>query len=109
MDENVPQQITQGLRLRGIDILTVQEDGRSGLADPDVIARATELERVLFSRDNDFLVIAHDFQAQEIPFSGVIYVHPQAISIGNCVKELELIAKVCDIEDCRNLVQFLPL
>ena len=26
MDENVPRQITVGLRLRGIDVLSVQED-----------------------------------------------------------------------------------
>lgn len=27
MDENVPKAITEGLRLLGIDVLTVQEDG----------------------------------------------------------------------------------
>jgi Domain of unknown function (DUF5615) len=43
MDEQVPRQITLGLRLRNIDILTVQEDDRSGLDDPEVLARATEL------------------------------------------------------------------
>ncbi|HEY4564743.1 MAG TPA: DUF5615 family PIN-like protein, partial [Thermoanaerobaculia bacterium] len=40
MDENVPRAITGGLRLRGIDVLTVQEDGLSGLADPEVLDRA---------------------------------------------------------------------
>lgn len=59
MDENVPRQITTGLRLRGIDVLTVQEDDRAGLPDPQVLDRATELQRVLFSRDDDLLAIAH--------------------------------------------------
>ena len=31
MDENVPKQITTGLRSRQIDVLTVQEDDRAGL------------------------------------------------------------------------------
>lgn len=30
MDENVPRQILLGLRLRGVDVLSVQEDKRSG-------------------------------------------------------------------------------
>jgi hypothetical protein len=43
MDEQVPRQITLGLRLRNIDVLTVQEDDRAGLDDPNVLARAIEL------------------------------------------------------------------
>jgi Domain of unknown function (DUF5615) len=46
MDEQVPRQITLGLRLRNIDVLTVQEDDRTGLDDPNVLARAAELQRV---------------------------------------------------------------
>lgn len=109
MDENVPRQITVGLRLRDIDVLTVQEDDRAGMADPEVIARATELQRVLFSRDDDLLALAHQRQREDIAFSGVVYAHPQRISIGDCVKDLELIAKFTTLEDALNQVQYLPL
>jgi hypothetical protein len=108
MDENVPRQITTGLRLRGIDVLTVQEDDRAGLPDPQVLDRATELQRVLFSRDDDLLAIAHQRQQAGIFFYGVVYSHPQNSSIGDCVRDLELIAKICDREDCINQVQYLP-
>ena len=93
LDENVPRQITLGLRLRGIDGLTVQEDQRSGLADPFVLERATELQRVLFTRDDDFLGIASEYQQEGKPFSGIIYAAQQLVSIGECVRTLELIAK----------------
>jgi hypothetical protein len=33
MDENVHGAITIGLRLRGVDVLTVQEDGRWSMVD----------------------------------------------------------------------------
>ncbi len=46
MDENVHGTITSGLRRRNIDVLTVQEDHRSGLPDPEVLDRAIELGRV---------------------------------------------------------------
>jgi predicted nuclease of predicted toxin-antitoxin system len=75
MDENVPRQITLGLRLRGLDVLTVQEDNRLGLPDPQVLDRATELQRVLFSRDDDLLVIANQRQQNGTTFYGVIYAH----------------------------------
>ena len=109
MDENVPRQITVGLRLRDIDVLTVQEDGRSGMPDPQVLERATELQRVLFSRDDDLLALAHKRQREGVAFAGVVYSHPQGIGIGGCVRDLEIIAKASRLKDTLNQVQYLPL
>ena len=109
MDENVPRQITTGVRLRGIDVLTVQEDNRAGKSDPEVLERATELKRILFSRDDDLLTIANQRQQQGKFFYGVIYSHPQRSSIGDCIRDLELISTVCDMEDCINQVHYLPM
>lgn len=43
MDENVHGAIINGLRQRNVDVLSVQEDNRSGISDPEVLDRATEL------------------------------------------------------------------
>ncbi|WP_346293266.1 DUF5615 family PIN-like protein [Sphaerothrix gracilis] len=109
IDENVPRQITTGLRLRKVDVLTVQEDKRSGIADPRVLERAAELQRVLFSMDDDLLAIAHQHQIEGKTFFGVIYAHQQNITIGGCIRDLELIVRVCDLQDLVNQVLFLPL
>lgn len=58
MDEHVPKAITIGLRLRGIDVLTVQEDNFSGKSDPELLDRAVFLKRTVFSHDEDLLVEA---------------------------------------------------
>jgi hypothetical protein len=54
MDENVHGAITIGLRLREVDVLTVQEDDRSGWPDHRVLDRATELGRIVFPRIGAF-------------------------------------------------------
>lgn len=59
MDENVHGAITTELRLRGVDVLTVQEDDRTGLPDPLVLDRAMALGRVVFTQDSDFLIEAN--------------------------------------------------
>jgi len=51
MDVHVPRSITVGLRLRGRDVLTAQEDGAARLQDPELLDRAAELGRVLFTQD----------------------------------------------------------
>ena len=48
MDHNVPRAITNGLNLKGIDLITAYEDGSSQLDDSELLDRASELERVLF-------------------------------------------------------------
>lgn len=54
MDVHVPAAITRGLVLRGVDVLTAQLDGAAELEHPDLLDRASELGRVLFSQDEVF-------------------------------------------------------
>jgi len=109
MDHHVPRAITIGLRLRGVDVLTAYDDGASELDDSDLLDRASELERVLFTMDDDLLVEAAERQNQGVAFGGVIYAHQLRISIGTCVRDLELIAKAGESKDMHDRVQFLPL
>lgn len=109
MDHHVPRQITHGLRLRGIDVVTAFEDGAHELDDTDLLIRATSLGRALFTRDDDLLVIARDWQREGIPFSGVVYAHQLRVSIGRCIDDLELIAQVGAPGDLANSVCYLPL
>lgn len=109
MDEHIHRAITSGLRLRGIDVLTVQEDGYSGYPDSIILDRASELERLLFSQDQDFLVEANRRQSQNIQFSGVIFARQSMVSIGQCINDLEIIGTLGNIAEFKNLVQFLPL
>ena len=62
MDVDVPFAITAGLRLRGIDVLTAQEDGTSDLDDDVLLDRVTALGRIIFTRDVDFLAHARERQ-----------------------------------------------
>ncbi len=82
MDENVHGAITNGLRQRQVDVLTVQEDHRSGIADPEVLDRATELQRVLFSQDDDLLAEAKHRQMLAVPFPGVVFARQSKVSSG---------------------------
>ena len=109
MDHHVPKAITVGLRLREVDVLTAYEDGADQFGDPELLGRARELKRVLFTQDYDLLSEAVRCQRENAPFNGVIYAHQLQISIGACVRELELIAKAGEPEDLVNQIQFLPL
>lgn len=109
LDEHVHRAVALGLRLRDVDVLTVQEDQRAGLTDPLVLDRAMELRRILFTQDDDFLIEANRRQAERIDFAGIVYAHQMNIAIGDCVRDLEFIAKVATLEELANRVLYLPL
>ena len=106
MNQHVPRAITIGLRLRGVDVVTAYEDGASDMDDPAILDRAGELERVLFTQDDDLLAEATKRQREGIPFHGVIYAHQLRVSIGTCVHDLEIIAKAGEPEDLSNSCHF---
>ena len=109
MDVHVPDAITVGLRLRRVDVLTAQEDGARRLSDAQLLDRATALGRVLFSQDEDLLREAAQRQQQGMSFAGVIYAHQLKVTIGQCVRDLELVAHAGAPEDFANRVEYLPL
>ena len=109
MDHHVPRAITLGLRLRGVEVITANEDSTSEMDDPALLDRARELERVLFTRDDDLLAEATKRQREGISFRGVIYAHQLRVSIGTCVKDLEIIAKAGEPEDFMSPIVFRPL
>jgi predicted nuclease of predicted toxin-antitoxin system len=108
MDVHVKRAVTDGLRLREVDVLTAREDGAVEFEDPALLDRATELGRVLFSQD-DLLREAYKRQQTGEIFAGVIYAHQLNITVGQCIDDLELIAKALEPEEMLNNTVYLPL
>jgi len=86
MDVHVSAAITTGIRRRGIDVVTSQEDGTRQAADEELLGRATELGRILVSQDEDLLGITREWQRGQRSFTGLIFAHQQGASIGRCVR-----------------------
>lgn len=107
-DVHVPASITEGLRRRGIDVLTSQQDGTREAGDEELLQRATDLGRLLFSQDEDLLEIAAERQHQGVFFAGLIFA-PQGTSIGHCTEDLELIAHCLAPDEAANRMIFVPL
>jgi predicted nuclease of predicted toxin-antitoxin system len=109
MDVHVRRAVTQGLRRRGVDVTTAQEDESAHLADDLLLDRAHALGRAVFSQDDDMLREARRRQNHDVPFAGVIYAHQLRITTGQAVRDLELIAKVYEPKDLENHIEYLPL
>jgi uncharacterized protein with PIN domain len=108
-DVHVRLAVAVGLRLRGVDVLRAQEDGTAEFEDARLLDRATQLGRVLFTQDRDLLKEATRRQRAEEHFSGIVYAHQLEVRIGECVSNLEIIAKDSEPEEWIGRVEYLPL
>lgn len=108
MDVHVPEAITDQLRRRGVDVPTAIEDGSRGLSDEFLLERARVLGRVVFTQDIRFRAMAEEWQRQGRPFAGLGFGHPLQGTIGQYVRDLELLARTCEPAERMNTVEYLP-
>jgi hypothetical protein len=94
--------VAEGLRRRGVDCLTVQEAGRSGLSDPDQLAFARTEGRVLVTMDSDFLVLT----SRGVSHAGIAYANPNR-SIGDLITASMLLFEILTPAEMTNHVEFL--
>jgi len=109
MDVHVPYAVTVHLRSRGVDVITVQDDGATEREDSALLDRASTLGRVLVTQDEDSLREASRRHRSSVPFAGLIYAHQLTVTIGELVGDLELIAHVHDPNEWVSRLQYLPL
>lgn len=109
VDHHVRSSVTKGLRRRGVDVLTALEDGRDAASDEEILARAAELGRTIFTQDDDFLILAAHWQSTGRLFAGVVYAHQLQATVGQIITDLQLLVETVLSEEIRNSVLFLPL
>lgn len=101
-DEHVATAIANGLRKRGIDVLTVSEAGLLGSDDEHLLDFVREEQRVIVTQDRDFLQLA----SRETNHPGVVYA-PQERSIGEMVRMLDLLFQISAAEEMEGRVEYI--
>lgn len=108
MDVHVPRATAEQLQRRAVDVMTAIEDDAARLPDAELLERASELNRVLFTQDIRFKSLAERWQHDGRPFAGLVFGHQLGGTIGQYVKDLELIAQASDPDYWINHVEYLP-
>ena len=102
MDEHVPAAVTQGLRRRGVEALTVQEAGLRSATDEEQLAFALAQRRVVFTQDADFPRL----HAAGVHHAGIVYA-PQQTPVGAMIRGLMLIVEVLEGDDMMGHLEYL--
>src|SRR5262245_9664468 len=107
-DENIDGPVARGLRRRGINVLTAQDDGHRQTDDRVSLDRALSLSRVMFSQDEDMVLEAVRRQRTGESFAGLVFA-PIRLPFRKYIDDLELIASVMTLAELTNMIIYLPL
>ncbi|MBE7445132.1 MAG: DUF5615 family PIN-like protein [Planctomycetia bacterium] len=103
-DENIERSIIDGLRRRKIEIVSARELGYIGKTDEFQLKKASQMNAVILTHDRDFLRMTIK---QKIYPKGVIFSHAKDVSIGQCIRGVELIVSILTDKDMDNHIEFL--
>jgi len=103
LDEHCPHAIAEGLRRHGIDVTTSTDAGLLRASDEDHVAFGIAQGRVIFTEDDDYLVLA----ARGVTHCGITYCHQQTRSVGEIINSLVLIWQVYESAEMINRVEYL--
>ena len=106
-DESVDVAIVQGFQRRGIEAFSARDCDKLGLTDEEQLIFASEEKGTIFTHDTDFLRIASQWSDEGRTHYGVIYCHITAHGIGDCIRNLKILATVLTSEDMINHIEFL--
>lgn len=103
-DEHIESSIVTGLKLLGIDAISVNEAGIRESDDEEILNFAKDDYRVIITRDSDFVKL----HKKGVEHSGIVFV-PKFLKIGKLIAEIEKVSMILDSEHIRNTVIFIPL
>jgi len=63
---------------------------------------------VLFSQDEDLHTLTHRWLQTGRVFAGLVYAYQLGVTIGQAIRDLELMAYALDPEDMGNSIVFIP-
>jgi predicted nuclease of predicted toxin-antitoxin system len=106
-DESVDVAIAEGLQRRGVDAFSARDRDKLGLTDEEQLFFANQEKAAIFTHDDDFLRIAAKWNDEGKTHCGVIYCHQTTYGIGDCIRNLKILATVLSSEDMINHIEFL--
>lgn len=101
-NESVNIAVAEGLKRRGVKVITARDAGNLGLSDEEQIEYARQKGMVIVTHDDDFLSLS-----AELEHKGIVFVHQQKYSIGDVIRNLKLLWDVVEQKDMKNHVEFL--
>lgn len=102
-DEHIPYAVVKGLRSRGVEIYSLDEEDLKGILDEPLLQFCLEQGRILLTNDTDFIELTKSRK-----HAGIIYLTEQLTPIGEIIRSVLLILNRHANEEFPNSIFYIP-
>ena len=102
-DESIELVVSEQLAAGGLDVVSAHSLDQLGDSDPNHLARAARMERVLCTYDQDFLRLS----AAGMPHHGIFFARHRTMTIGHWVRQIRALHTRMQAEDVVGQVIYL--
>jgi len=100
LDEDLSGRVAEGLRVQGVDAVSVHELKRTGMTDEQQLALATAQARFLVTYNRtDFQILDAQWRMKGLTHAGILWGNERSIprrAIGELIRALEFVAREHD-------------
>ncbi len=109
VDEDASEHaVVQGLRARGVEVLTTAEANRLGSTDSEQLVFAAEQGRAIYTFNvGDFAQLHREYLEQGLGHAGIIVIPDQRHSIGEKIQRLARFIGTVPAEDVVSRMEYL--
>lgn len=108
-DADVHGPVVERLIEAGVDLVRVVDALAEGTEDPVILEWAVAQGRVLLTNDESTMIgFAWERVKNHLPMTGLVVMPPHYM-VGTAIQDVQIIAEVCEAEELRDQVIFLPL
>jgi hypothetical protein len=111
IDQDFNHNILRALRRRvpDLDAVTAHDAGLASATDPELLAWAAEVGRVLVTHDRKTMPAHASRRMKNGERVSGVFVVPRQLPIQNAINDLEIIVSCSDKSDWESIVRYLPL
>ena len=102
-DEHVKSSIINGLKSRGIEAYSVEENNLKGFSDTKLLQYCIKTNRILLTNDEDFLELSN-----KVNHPGIIFITTQFSSIGEIIRAIIKLNDTFSHNQFKNSKFFIP-
>jgi hypothetical protein len=109
VDEDASEHaVVQGLRARGIDLLTALEAGQAGTSDEEQLSFAVQQARAIYTFNaGDFARLHRDWLQQDRDHCGIVVIPDQRYSIGEKIRRIAKFVTAMTADQMNNRIEYL--
>lgn len=102
-DEHIKRSVREGLRMRGIEVWSIEEEQLKGVSDNELLTFCIKNKRILLTNDEDFFTLTKNTH-----HAGIIFITDQHAPVGTIIRTVLRLVYTVKEDEFKDSILYVP-